>query len=125
MSFNSPSDIKKINLYFKRFMLLTRHGVPENSLDIIEEILDDKDFAFDNDWNLLMDMVSVIESKFSVRQVVFSRNYFRFEFENNERIQDKGPDLIKAVYNCCYQALSMYWKEYKAPDFNRGVELYD
>ena len=125
MSFNSPSEIKKINLYFKRFMLITRHGVPENSLDIITETLNDKDLAFDNDWNLLMDLVSVIESKFSVRQAVFSHNYFRFEFENHDKIQDKGPDLIEAVYSCCYKALSIYWKEYKAPNFNRGVEPFD
>jgi len=120
MSFNSPSEINQINLYFKRFMLISRHGVHENSLDIITETLNDKDLAFDNDWNLLMDLVSVIESRFSVKQAVFSHNYFRFEFENHESIQDKGPDLIQAVYRCCYQALRRYWEEYKAPAFNKG-----
>ena len=106
-------------------MLVTRHGVPENSLGIIKEIFDNKDFAFDSDWNLLMDLVSVIESRFSLRQSVFSRNYFRFELENHDSIQDKVPDLIQAVYSCCYQAFSRYWEEYNAPDFYRGVEPFD
>jgi len=130
MKYNQSNKTKEINQYFKKFILSHTDYFHSDELDtkIRKKLEKLSNVPFDSDWNYLMYLVQLIEnmySPFGVDGFVSKDNYFRFEFGDGERIQDKGITKMDAIYKCCYRALSAYWKGEVSPSFKLGGEPFD
>ena len=124
--FSTEEELKAINSYFREFVLLNKnngyfYGPIEESLKKIEA---EKEIDFNLRWEYLIVLMTIVEKVYDVKSIITERNYFRFEFHNDQNIQDKGETKIDALFSCCYQTLKKYWNV-KAPFFNRGVEPFD
>lgn len=67
--------------------------------------------------------MEIIEKIYGVKSIVTEMNYFRFEFQGDERVQDKGM-MKRSSFICCYQTLERFWNE-KVHDFSRLGEPFD
>ena len=124
--FATNQELEKINAYFKDFIIEHKgytsfDTVLEENIKIIEA---KSKPTFHKSFDNLTSLMLIIEKVYNIESIITHRNYYRFEFPNNKRIQDKGSTKMDALFSCCYQTLEKYWKT-EAPYFNRGVEPFD
>lgn len=124
--FATNQELEKINAYFKDFVIENRHCYSFDTVleENIKKIIDKTQPTFHKSWDELISLMQIIEEVYEVKSIITERNYYRFEFQNKDRIQDKGSMKIDALFSCCYRTLERYWK-IDAPYFNRGVEPFD
>lgn len=122
--FSTNEEIKAINTYFREFVLQQNDYFFDEILGkTIKKIASDTETEFSQNWENLIALMQIIERVYNLKSIVTEDNYYRFEFHNDENIQDKGPTKIDALFSCCYQTIKKYWDR-KAPYFNRGVEPF-
>lgn len=123
--FATQEEIKTINSYFKEFVLQHNDYFFDEQLDkTIKKIATETETDFSENWENLIAVMQIVERVYDLKSIITENNYCRFEFLNDENIQDKGATKIEALFSCCYQTLKKYWNE-NAPYFNRGVEPFD
>lgn len=124
--FATNQELEKINAYFKDFVIENRYCYSFDTVleENIKKIIDKTQPTFHKSWDELTTLMLIIEEVYNVKSIITEKNYYRFEFQNNKRIQDKGSTKIDALFSCCYRTLEKYWKT-EAPYFNRGVEPFD
>lgn len=121
----TKDEIKAVNFHFKKFVLEKNHYSSDTELNkLIDKISKDNEADFSKNWENIICLTQMIENVYNVKSIVTEDNYFRFEFNNNENIQDKGETKIEALFGCCYKTLKKYWNE-KAPNLNNGIEPFD
>lgn len=121
---SNNSEIKEINLYFKKFVSQYDDFYFDVQLNAtIKKINNETETDFSENWENLIALMEIIERIYNVKSIVTENNYFRFEFHDGN-IQDKGVTKIDALYSCCYKTLKKYWSE-TIPNFNRGLEPFD
>jgi len=107
----SKKDEKRINKYFRGFVIQNKNAIWENGYsDIIKEIENKKEVFFNSDWNYLMALILTIENVFNIEEIISHYNYVRFKFENIT-IQDKGSSKLEAYYIVCFKTLKEFWKD--------------
>jgi CRISPR/Cas system CSM-associated protein Csm2 small subunit len=123
--FSTNEEIEAINSYFKQFVLQHNDSFFDEVLDkTIKKITNQDKPDFRQNWENLIALMQIIERVYNLKSIITEDNYYRFEFHNNDNIQDKGVTKIEALYSCCYQTLKKYWND-NAPYFNRGAEPFD
>ncbi len=123
--FSTKEEIKAINSYFKDFVLQHNDSFFDELLDkTIKKIETEYETDFSENWENLTALMQVIERVYNLKSIITESNYYRFEFLNDENIQDKGATKIEALFSCCYQTLKKYWSE-NAPNYNNGVEPFN
>ena len=127
MNNNHSKELNEINQYFRKFVSHYKDYIhfDEITFRIAKQIANTPGAPFDSDWNYLMTLVQLIEVIYCRHGFISQDNYFRFELENNERIQDKGSNKMDAIYSCCHRVLKEYWKDEAAPHLNRGCEPFE
>jgi len=114
--FSNDKNIQEVNTYFHQFITskfdyALKHPPFNNATN--------NTLLYHSDWNWIMNLIQLIERSNIVPllYVEFHNNYCRFYSPSGiGRIhQDKGRNLIEAMYICCYNLLQKYWKEKEAP----------
>ncbi len=110
---STNNHINETDSYFKRFAIqhkdyLIFDELSEKTIAIIESEIQTN---FTSNWRNLIVLMQIIERVYKLKSIITEENYFRFEFRDDENIQDKGATKIDALYSCCYQTLRKYWKE--------------
>lgn len=117
----------EINKYFREFIIEYRNSFFSDDISkkIIKEIVSNSNVEFDSNWNYLMVLTEIIETVFEIESICIEKNYCRFDFSDDRRVQDKAPNKLGAIFSCCFQTLEENWTSRKAPKFSRGVEPFD
>lgn len=109
---SSNEKIKETNSYFKDFVLKNKDVLFDELIKkSIKKIESEKETDYSRNWENLIVLMQIIERVYNLKSIITEDNYFRFQFHNDEDIQDKGANKIDALYSCCYQTLKRYWKE--------------
>lgn len=122
--FSTKEELNEINSYLKEFILQHKEYSFDELLNkTVKNIESENEIDFSENWENLIALMQIVERVYNLKSIITESNYYKFEFHNDENIQDKGATKIEALFSCCYQTLKKYWKK-DVPTFNNGVEPF-
>jgi len=123
---NINAEMENINVFLKKILIESEddYFLTDKQKIIFTKLKQDKKANFNSDWNYLMLLINYLEQKYQISKIEISTNYCRFEFGDELAEQDKGMELIDAVFSVCYKTIERFSKD-ETPKFSRGVEPFD
>ncbi len=123
--FSSDKNIQKVNVYFHKFLFNDEDYLLEKENLIFGNVTT---LLYHQDWNWIMYLIHTIQRRNVVRllHIDMHENWCRFYSRDGTGTihQDKGRNLLEAMYTCCYVLLSKYWKDEKPPRVSMLIEPF-
>lgn len=123
--FSSDKNIQKVNAYFHKFIFNGENYLLEKENLLFGNVTT---LLYHQDWNWMMYLIHTIQRRNVVRllHIDMHENWCRFYSRDGTGTihQDKGRNLLEAMYTCCYVLLCKYWKGEKPPRVSMSVEPF-